>query len=149
MIVQNRVIGIIDVYTREKRTFQSWEKEWLATFASQAALAIGQANLALHSQKIGSLALAGNYEKLADYTVKAVHDLTDLPVILWMMSGREDEKGTKLRIAALSGINNDESGYKEKQTTSAIYGESITSIALKNKCTVKVYDILNDSDSGA
>jgi GAF domain-containing protein/ActR/RegA family two-component response regulator len=40
MIVQDRVIGMLDVYTRHRRRFAPWEEELLASLAAQAATAI-------------------------------------------------------------------------------------------------------------
>lgn len=143
MFSRDRVVGLIDLYTHDKRRFSVMDKHIIATLAAQAALSIEQTRLADHIQEASRLALAGNYTDLADYIVKAVHDVTGLSVILWMMSDLPGEIGKILRIAALHGVQNNPGQYKKEATTSAIYGESITSVSLEEKEPIQKVDLFD------
>ena len=138
MFLQNRTIGMIDIYSKHERWFVLWEKGLLSQFAWHAALEIGQADLAMHSRKISRLGTSGNHKELVEYIVEAVHDLTKLPVILWEMSDKQGESKSVLKIAAARRVPED---YIEKARTSIESGKSMTSIALDKKEHIQVSDI--------
>jgi GAF domain-containing protein/anti-sigma regulatory factor (Ser/Thr protein kinase) len=51
MWVQDRLIGVVDVYTKKVMYFKEWEKTFFATFANHAALAIQKAELLRDGQE--------------------------------------------------------------------------------------------------
>ena len=103
LATQERVFAILDVVSYEPRVFAPWEKQSLATFAAQAALAIRQTGLLQHFQELSRLALARNFKALKDYVVEAVSDLTGTAASLWMIEKAEDGKAV-LRIGAGHGL---------------------------------------------
>lgn len=96
-------------------------------------------NLLQHFQEVSRLALAGGYEKLADYVAEAVNDLTGASVALWMM----DEKENVLRIQAGKGLRKK---HIEDAITPVEPGSSITSIALRDRRPVFRKDILDETE---
>lgn len=144
MIDRGKVTGILDVYTYQQRTFAQWEKEFLATFAAQAAMAIRQSNLFGHLQEISRLSLKGDFDNLAEYVVGAAGSCTRSEVILWMMSEEADERDKFLRINAHQGDFDSE--YVKTAKTPTAPDESITGRALKEKEPIYRLDIQNDSE---
>jgi GAF domain-containing protein/ActR/RegA family two-component response regulator len=139
IVVQDRIIGILDAYTRDEYRFSSWEKELLITFATQAAMAIRQTEFFKHSQEVGRLAISGEQEKLTDYIAEAVHDLTGASVALWGI----DERDNLLHIVAHRGLREE---HVQTAVTPIEPGSSVTSIALWGNRPVFRTDILDDQE---
>ena len=108
-------IGVMTVTSSYPRAFGGEDVGLLSSLASQAAVAIGQADVIRHSQELGRLALSGDFDALAAYVVAAARDLTGADVILWTMGEDEGERGEMLRVRAYRG--DFEEGYPEKAGT--------------------------------
>jgi GAF domain-containing protein/anti-sigma regulatory factor (Ser/Thr protein kinase) len=155
--LEQKVIGVLFLNDANRHDFTETEVSLLSTLASQAAIAIQnarllqqertlahrQTSLLRHLQEVSRLALAGDYTDLADYAVKAAHDLTGAEVILWMMSEREGEHGQVLRIAAGRGESVDEN-YVLEAKMPITPGSSITVLALERGEPIVREDILED-----
>ena len=137
-------IGVLAAMSRFTNAFSSDDVDLLSSFAAQAGVVIQNARVFEHSQKIGTLAIAGDYDKLADYVVEAARELTGADAVLWMMSDREDERGTFLRVRAIRGKF--DKGYKDTAFLPLAPGRSITSLALERGEPVIRQDILDDSE---
>lgn len=98
-----RTLGVLTIKSRHADFFSPDDLQLLTSLASIAAVSMERNKLTYHLQGISRLAQdAKNFDELADYVVRAVHDLIDAEVNLWMMSDREDEGDNFLRIIKTS-----------------------------------------------
>jgi GAF domain-containing protein len=139
---EEQTIGVLTAKSRSKNAFTDDDADLLMSLASQAVVVIERANLIHHVQEVSTLALAGDFQKLADYVVEAVHDLTGAEVILWKESEREKEQGLYLRFAAGRGAFDE--GYDERAKVPTDPDKSITAVALKRGRPIVIKNVLAD-----
>jgi GAF domain-containing protein len=98
-----RTLGVLTVSSRHIDFFLPEDLQLLTSLAAIAAMSLERNNLTQHLQGISRLAAETNhFDKLAQYVVDAVHDLTDTDVSLWLMSKKENEGDHYLRLAKVS-----------------------------------------------
>ncbi|MFC2036914.1 GAF domain-containing protein [Chloroflexota bacterium] len=130
-------LGVLAAKSIYPNAFAEEDLAVLSNFAIQAALAVERDKLARHAREVSRLALSGRAEELADYVASAVHDLTGLTAVLWLM----DENEQILRVEAHRGL---QEGYAQTATT-PLEG-SITGTALTEGRPKWRRDIQNDRE---
>lgn len=98
-----RTLGVLTVSSRHVDFFLPEDMQLLTSLAGIAAVSMERNRLTYHLQGISKLAAeTSDFERLAQYVVDAVHDLTDTGVNLWMMSTAENEGDHYLRLRQTS-----------------------------------------------
>jgi len=98
-----RTLGVLTVSSRHIDFFLPEDMQLLTSLAAIAAVSMERNKLTYHLQGISKLAAeTSNFERLAQYVVDAVHDLTDADVNLWLMSTAENEGDHYLRLRQTS-----------------------------------------------
>lgn len=99
----NRTLGVLTIKSRHIDFFLPEDMQLLTSLAAIAAVSMERNKLTHHLQGISKLAAeTSDFERLAQYVVDAVHDLTDTDVNLWMMSTEENEGDHYLRLRQTS-----------------------------------------------
>ncbi|HRK81992.1 MAG TPA: GAF domain-containing protein [Saprospiraceae bacterium] len=125
-----RTLGVLTVSSRHIDFFLPEEMQLLTSLAAIAAVSMERDKLAYHLQGISKLAAeTSDFERLAQYVVDAVHDLTDADVNLWLMSAEENEGDHYLRLRQTS--IHERRGEDIKIPTAP--GSSIDAVALQKK----------------
>nr|MBP8238521.1 GAF domain-containing protein [Saprospiraceae bacterium] len=98
-----RTLGVLTVSSRHIDFFLPEDMQLLTSLAAIAAISMERNKLTYHLQGISKLAAeTSDFERLAQYVVDAVHDLTDADVNLWLMSTEENEGDHYLRLRQTS-----------------------------------------------
>ncbi|MBE2208538.1 MAG: GAF domain-containing protein [Saprospiraceae bacterium] len=98
-----RTLGVLTISSRHIDFFLPEDMQLLTSLAAIAAVSMERNKLTYHLQGISKLAAeTSDFERLAQYVVDAVHDLTDTDVNLWMMSTEENEGDHYLRLRQTS-----------------------------------------------
>lgn len=98
-----RTLGVLTISSRHVDFFLPEDMQLLTSLAAIAAVSMERNKLTHHLQGISKLAAeTSDFERLAQYVVDAVHDLTDTDVNLWMMSTEENEGDHYLRLRQTS-----------------------------------------------
>jgi GAF domain-containing protein len=139
---EEQTIGVLVAKSLHPNAFTDDDLEALAALASQAAIVIGRTVLSRHQQRISKLALAEDFQELADYVVEAATELTGAEVALWTI---DDKNRQYLRIAAHK--SNFDRDYVAQALTPITPGESITGRALEEGRPIYRRDIQNDTGS--
>ncbi len=130
------VMGVLAVKSTHADAFTEEDMVLLSAFASQAALAVERDKLNRHIQRVSQMALTENVDKLVDYVTEAVHDLTGLPVALWLV---DDKDKTKAKIRASRKLSPEYVRERAPELAHSITGE-----VLRTARMVDVEDLLHD-----
>lgn len=135
-IIRNSVVkGVIAIQSHIGITKD--DKKIASGFARRIGAALDRERLSRHMDKIKELSSADDIDKLLDYIVEAVYDLTGLATVLWRLNEREEG----FKIQSLQGLENE---YKEIGFT-PLEG-SITGEALKIGNIIWRRDIRDDME---
>lgn len=140
----NRLIGMLDVYTHEKRYFKEWEKEHFEAFANNAATSIQKAELLRQSEE--NLNINLRLEKLNKIT-QEMTEAQSVGELLQLTLRRglelvEAERGWVSRFDPTTGELNIVAHYGGAPLTRPLrLGKGITGRALYEEVPIKADDV--------
>jgi GAF domain-containing protein len=139
---EEQTIGVLTVKSQSRDAFTDDDEDLLLSLASQAVVVIERANLIRHLREVSALALAGDFQELADYILEAVYDLTGAEVTLWEISKAEERQDGVLQFVASKGGFSKRYGENAQLPTDP--NETIAALALKRKAPIVIPDIFSD-----
>jgi signal transduction histidine kinase/GAF domain-containing protein len=147
MWVENRLIGMLDVYTKETRDFQPWERQFFNTFADSTAVCIQKAELLKEAEE--NLMARKKLEKL-NAIIEEVSAATSMKNLLDLILKRSLElvgasRGWVAMFDAKTGQLNIVSHWgKPPEARPLRFGKGITGLAFKTESPIRA-DNVRDS----
>jgi len=138
-VIQRRYVslGVIVVNKKIDKTFFDDEQKMLSKFSDYMADYFDRNKSEIHIGELRKLSFKEEFDKVFEYAVKAVHDLTGLVTVLWMVNDKRD----RCLIKASYGLSDD---YKAKNPYTPLK-KSITGKALQDKKLIWRKDIQKDN----
>ena len=138
--VDDRVIGLLHVFTKKKRFFKTWEKESFETFANQVALSFQRARLLKEAEARKKL------EKLTEVILEMTEAHTVSELLRLFLRGGLDLVGSRRGLIRLLDY---ETGFLDiVEPTDELprdlklqLGKGITGLALKKEKPLRVGDV--------
>ena len=138
--VEERVIGLLDVFTKKRRSFKTWEKESFETFANHVALSFQRARLLKEAEARKKL------EKLTEAILEMTEAHTVNDLLRLFLRGGLDLVGSR---RGLIRLLNYETGFLDiveptdnlPKDLKLQLGEGITGLALKKERPLRVGDV--------